>query len=160
MTVPPVPLFKEPVAPTLVEQPTSNQLTFHLTEFSADFSSLGSILSPLFKLIFCILSMTKISSWDPCTPHLGSRSATRPTMEPASSIFFICRALTWGPLAGFCAASFPWPIRTKPPLYANRNVIFNKHKRTQITGYHYSTNHSCLRGICHQQRWNGEFCIW
>jgi hypothetical protein len=75
-----------------------------------------SILSPLFKLIFCILAMTKISSWDPCTPYLGSRSATRPTMEPAPPILFICRALTWGALTGFCAASFPWPIRTKPLL--------------------------------------------
>ena len=116
MAVPPVPLFGEAVPPALVEQSVSNQLAFHLTDLSADFSSLCSILSPLFKLVFCILPMTKISSRNPCTPYLGSRSATRPTMEPASPIFFICRALTWGPLAGFCAASFSWPIRTKPPL--------------------------------------------
>ena len=62
MAVPPVPLFGESILPALVEQPISNQLTFHLTEFSADFSSIGSILSPLVKLVFCILPMTKISS--------------------------------------------------------------------------------------------------
>ena len=28
--------------------------------------------------------------------------------------------------------------------YANRNVVFNKHKSTPNTGYHYTTKHLCL----------------
>ena len=80
MAVPPVPLFKEPVAPTLVEQPTSNQITFHLTEFSADFSSLGSILSPLLKLVFGELPMTKVRRRDPRSTLFGLSTSAGPAM--------------------------------------------------------------------------------
>ncbi len=48
------------------------------------------------------------------------------------SIPFVCRALTYDATKGFCTASFPRPISTKAPFYANRDVVFNKHKRTPI----------------------------
>jgi hypothetical protein len=144
LPVPPVQLLGEAIAPTLVQQTIDDQLALHLAEFATDFSSLGSVLSTLFELIFCELSMTKISSRDPCTPTLGFWPTTRPTMEPASPLLFICRALAWGPIAGFCSAPLTGPISTKAPFYANRNVVFNKHKSTPNTGYHYTTKHLCL----------------
>ena len=132
--MPTVPLLWEAIAPTLVQQTIDDQLTLHLAEFATDFSSLGSVRSTLFELIFCELSMTKISSRDPCTPFLGSWSATRPTMEPASPLLFICRALTWGPIAGFCSAPLTGPISTKAPFYANRNVGLISIKAPRIQG--------------------------
>ena len=61
----------------------SNRSIRYLAEFAKDFSSLGSVRSTLFELIFCKLSMTKISSRDPCTPALGSWSSAFAPMKVA-----------------------------------------------------------------------------
>ena len=50
----------EAIPPMLVEQPASNQLALHLANLLPDLPSLGSVLTPLLKLVLGELPMTKV----------------------------------------------------------------------------------------------------
>ena len=64
----------------LVEQPASNQLALHLPKLLLDLPSLGSILTPLLKLVLGELPMTEVRRRDPRSPLFGLRASAGPAM--------------------------------------------------------------------------------
>ena len=128
MAVPPVPLFGKAVPPAPVEQPISNQLTFHLAKLLADLPSLCSTCTSLLNLVLSELPMTKVRRRDPRSTLLGLCASAGPAMKAAAAILLVGRTLTRGAPTCLCTASLPRPIRPEPPLDTDGHVVFFKHE--------------------------------
>jgi len=112
----------------LVEQPASNQLALHLAKLLTYLTSLGSILTPLLKLVLGELPVTKVRRRDPRSTLLGLSTSAGPTMQPATSILLIGRTLTRGAPTCLRTASLPRPIRPETPLDTDSYVVFYQHE--------------------------------
>jgi len=112
----------------LAQQSTCDQLALHLAKLLPDLPSLGSVLTPLLKLVLGELPMTKVPRRDPRSTLLGLCASAGPTMEAAPAILLIGRTLTRGAPTGLRAASLAWPIRSEPPLDTDGHVVFCQHE--------------------------------
>ena len=111
----------------LVEQPTGNQLALHLAKLLADLPPLGSILTPLLKLVLGELSMTKVRRRDPrSTPFCPSTSAGT-SMQSAAAVRLVSRTLTRGAPTCLRTASLPRPVRPEPPPDTDGHIVFRQH---------------------------------
>ena len=63
-----------------VEQPTSNQLALHLTKLLTDLPSLGSVCTPLLKLVLGEFPVTKVRRRDPRSALFGLCTGAGPAM--------------------------------------------------------------------------------
>ena len=64
----------------LVEQPASDQLALHLAKLLTYLTSLGSVLTPLLKLVLGELPVTKVRRRDPRSTLFGLCASAGPTM--------------------------------------------------------------------------------
>ena len=112
----------------LVEQPASNQLALHLTKLLTDLPALGSVCTPLLKLVLGELPVTKVRRRDPRSTLFGLCTSAGPAMEAAPAILLIGRTLTRGAPTCLRTAPLPWPVRPKPPLDTDGHVVFCQHQ--------------------------------
>ena len=108
----------------LVEQPTSNQLALHLAKLLTYLSSLGSVCTPLLKLVLGELPMKKVRRRDPRSTLFGLCTSAGPAMETAAAILLVGRTLARGAPPCLRTASLPLPIRSDPPLDTDRQIVF------------------------------------
>jgi hypothetical protein len=123
----------------LVEQPTSNQLALHLAKLLTYLSSLGSVCTPLLKLVLGELPMTKVRRRDPRSTLCGFCTSAGPTMQSAPTILLVGRTLARSTPTGCCTAPLPRPIRPKPPLDTDSHIVFYQHENTpdpEVSLYH------------------------
>ena len=112
----------------LIEKPASNQLALHLAKLLTDLPSLGSILTPLLKLVLGELPMTEVRRRDPRSTLLGLCTGAGPAMYSAAAILLLGRTLTRGAPPCLRTAALPRPIRSEPPLDTDGHVVFCKHE--------------------------------
>ena len=112
----------------LVEQPAGNQLALHLAKLLTYFTSLGSILTPLLKLVLGELPVTKVRRRDPRSTLFGLCTSAGPAMEAAAAILLIGRTPTGDAPSCLRTASLPRPVRPEPPLDTDSYVVFYQHE--------------------------------
>ena len=131
----------------LIEKPASNQLALHLTKLLTDLPSLGSILTPLLKLVLGELPMTEVRRRDPRSTLFGPCTGAGPAMYSAAAILLLGRTLTRGAPTCLRTASLPRPIRPKTPLDTDGNIVFYQHE------YHPAYEVLLYRKLIGASRW-------
>ena len=137
----------------LVEQPASNQLALHLPKLLPDLPSLGSILTPLLKLVLGELPVTKVRRRDPRSTLLGLSTSAGPAMEAAAAVLLVGRTLTRGAPTCLRTASLPRPIRPEPPLETDGHIVFYQHE------YHPAYEVLLYRKLGGASRWAEPGCM-
>ena len=112
----------------LTQQPTGNQLAFHLAKLLTDLPALGSVLATLTKLILGELPMTKVRRRDPRSTLFGLCTSAGPAMEAAPAILLVGWTLTRVAPTCLCSASLPRPVSPKPPLDTDSHIVFCHHE--------------------------------
>ena len=93
-----------------------------------DLPSLGSVLTPLLKLVLGEPPLTKVRRRDPHSIFVGLRTSAGPAMEAAAAVLPIGRTLTRGALTSIRTAPLPRPVRAKPRLDTDGHVVFCQHE--------------------------------
>ena len=112
----------------LVKQPAGNQLALHLAKLLTYFTSLGSVLTPLLKLVLGELPVTKVRRRDPRSTLFGLCTSACPAMKAAAAILLVGRTLTRGAPTCLCTAPRPRSVRSEPPLDTDGHVVFCQHE--------------------------------
>ena len=100
----------------------------HLTKLLTDLPSLGSILTPLLKLVLGELPMTKVRRRDPRSTLFGLCASAGPAMEAAAAVLLVGRTLTRGAPTCLRTTSLPRLVRPETPLETDGHVVFFQHQ--------------------------------
>jgi hypothetical protein len=78
----------------------------------------------LFSLVLGISPVTQVGLRDPRTSFLGPRTSTGTSMDPATPILLVGRALALSPFSGLSPASLPGPICPETPFNTYGDIVF------------------------------------